>query len=75
MKLQMIQLLSNFSLREVTLDDYYIGEMLRKQLNLLAMHPKILLFRRGKSLKYDHNLKESAKTTIPCIFSVLYMQQ
>ena len=67
----MIQLLSNFPLRVLTLDDYYIAKMFQKQLNSLAMHPKISLFRREKSLKYNHDLKESAKTTIRCIFSVL----
>ena len=70
----MIKLFSNFPLRVVTLDDCYIAEMFRKQLNSLAMHPKISLFRREKSLKCNHNLKESAKTTILCTFSVLYMQ-
>ena len=71
----MIQLLSNFPLLLVTLEDCYIAEMFQKQLNSLAMHLKISLFRREKSLKYNHNLKESAKTTILCTFPVLYMQQ
>ena len=35
-----IQLLSNFPLRVVTLDDGYAAEMFRKQLNSLALHPK-----------------------------------
>ena len=35
--------------------------MFRKQLNSLAMHPKISLFRREKSLKYNYNLKKKAK--------------
>ena len=70
----MVQLLSNFALRMVTLDDCHIAEMFRKQLNLLAMHPIISLFRREKNLKYNHNLNESAKTTILCTFPVLYMQ-
>ena len=61
MKLQMIQLLSNFPLLVVKLDDCYIAEIFRKELNSLAMHPKIPLFRSDKSLKYNHNLKESAK--------------
>ena len=75
MKLQMIQLLSNFPLQVVTLNDCYIADMFRTQLNSLVMHPKISLFRREKNLQYNHNLKESAKTTILCTFSVLYMQQ
>ena len=75
MTLQMIQLLSNFPLRVVTLNDCYVAEMFPKQLNSLAMPTKISLVRREKSLKYNVNLKESAKTTIPCTFSVLYMQQ
>ena len=64
----MIQLLSNFSLLVVTLDNCYIAEMFRKQLNSLAMHPKIPLFQREKSLKYNYILKESAKTTVLCNF-------
>ena len=71
----MIQLLSNFPLQVVTLDGCYIAEMFRKQLNYLAMHSKISIFRRDKSLKCNHNLKESANTTILYTFSVLYMQQ
>ena len=47
----MIQLLSNFPLRVVTLDDCYIAEMFWKQLHSLAMHPKISLFRREKKLE------------------------
>ena len=35
-----IQLLSNFPLQVVTLDDGYAAEMFRKQLNSLALHPK-----------------------------------
>ena len=70
----MIQLLSNFPLRVVMLDECYIAKMFRKQLNSLAMHPKTSPFWHEKSLKYNHNLKESAKVTILCTFTVLYVQ-
>ena len=50
-------IISNFPLRVVTWDDCYIAEMFGKQLNYLAIHPKISFFRLEKSLKYNHNLK------------------
>ena len=71
----MVQLLSNIPLRVVTLDNCYIAKMFWKQLNSLAMHSKNSLFQREKNLKYNHNLKKSAKTTIICTFSLLYMEK
>ena len=67
-KLQMIQLLSNFPLQVITLDDCYRTEMFQKKLNSLVIHPKIPPFWQNKSLRYNQNLKKSAKTTILCTF-------
>ena len=64
----MIQLLSNFPLQVITLDDCYRTEMFQKKLNSLVIHPKIPPFWQNKSLRYNQNLKKSAKTTILCTF-------
>ena len=67
-KLQMIQLLSNFPLQVITLDDCYRTEMFQKKLNSLAIHPKIPPFWQNKSLRYNQNLKKCKSNNFSHLF-------